>query len=848
VSFVLKMAWRDSRASRRRLLLLSLSVVFGIGALIAIGSVSANLRRAIDGQANSLLGADLVITGTIPTSPEWQQSLAVLGGEVARERIFPAQVAAGGVARRVQMRALEGNFPFYGEFIAAPADAPARLRQGGNVIILSDALLEQLHVRLGDTVKVGNGQEDFTVIGQMKAFPGELAGFTVHPPLAFIPFSALSTKVGSAANRVNVRLPAGSDSEAIVKGLKAEFSDDRLVFATAEERRKNMANALTGFDAFFRLVGFVALFLGAIGVASVVHVYVRQKITTVAILRCLGASARQTFAIYLLQGLALGLFGSVVGAGIGLAAQWLLPRMLQDLIPFQIDFFISWPAVASGMISGLVICLLFTLLPLLAVRRVPPLAAFRSALAERAGAAFDPWRVVIAILIPAAVAGFAIWQTKNVKFGIGYAITLGVGFGILTATAQLVSWAAQRWFPRRLPYVVRQGVANLYRPNNRTVLLLLSIGLGAFLMIALYLARTELLRQIQGPEGGATPNLIFARIDEDQMEPLAKIAAAQGAPIVQQTAFVRMNLVSVNGNPPGRWWRLPNGKPRDLTASYRDHLLQGETVREGKFVPRAEPGAAVVPIALSASLPRPRVIDPNKPMGREDSASILHVGDILDWDVQGIPMRTRITAVLGATGRFQLGTERFDVLFPDGAINGAPKFYLAGAHAATAAIALNVQQAVFAAFPRIQVVDVSVIVEAITRIFGKIGFVIGFMASFIVATGVIMLVSAVLTGRFQRIRETVLLRTLGASHRQLIQIQMVEYAILGILASLVGAILAVGGNALLAHFVFKIPPSAPPLLLLGATASVTAVTLVTGWFANRGVTDHPPLVVLRQET
>jgi putative ABC transport system permease protein len=868
VNFILKMAWRDSRASRRRLLLLSLSVVFGIGALVAMGSVIANLRRAVDGQANSLLGADLVVSGTIPTAPDWGPALEALHGEVGRERIFPAQVVANGVSRRAQMRALEGNFPFYGEFVTIPADAPARLRQGGPVIILAGVLMDQLHVHVGDSLQVGIGQEAFTVIGEMKTFPGELTGFNTHPPLAFIPFSSLSRKMGSAATRVNVKLPAGADSEAAVKALKAKFGDDRLIYATAEQQRKNMGQALTGFDAFFRLVGFVALFLGAIGVASVVHVYVRQKITTVAILRCLGATAGQTFAVYLLQGLALGLFGSIVGAAIGLAAQWLLPRMLSDIIPFKIEFFISWPAVASGMTSGLVICLLFTLLPLLSVRRVPPLAAIRSALAERAATAFDPWRIVIVLLIPVAVAGFAIWQTGNVRFGIGYAVTLGLGFGILAGTAFVVSWAAKKWFPRHLPYIVRQGVANLHRPNNRTVLLLLSIGLGAFLMIALFLARTELLDQIRGPAGGSMPNLIFGRVEEDQMEPLARIAAAQGAPIVQQNPFVRMTLVSVNGHPPGRQWLQPNGKPREVIASYRDHLLDNEKVGEGTYVPRTVPGSAEVPIALSPLLRRPRAGEPpraaggtpdrpgvhvavgpaNKPAGPLESPDLLRVGDILEWDVQGIPMRTRIAAVLVPSARFNLNLERYDVLFPDGAINGAPKFYLAGAHATTAAIALNVQQAVFAAFPKMQVADISMIVDTISRIFGKIAFVIGFMASFIIATGVIMLVSAILTGRFQRIRETVLLRTLGASHRQLLQIQLVEYAILGVLASLVGAILAVGGNALLAHFVFKIPPSAPPLLLLGCTAAVTAVTLVTGWFTNRGITNHPPLVVLRQET
>jgi putative ABC transport system permease protein len=639
---------------------------------------------------------------------------------------------------------------------------------------------------------------------------------------------------------VNLKLLPGSDAKAIVEGLKARFSDDRLFFSTAEERHRDLEKSLTGIDAFFRLVGFVALFLGAIGVASVVHVYVRQKITTVAILRCLGAGTRQTFSIYLLQGLAIGLFGAVIGALVGIAAQWALPLMLKDLIPFKIHFFISWPAIASGMVSGLVICLLFTLLPLLAVRRVPPLAAFRSALAEQAGLAFDPWRVVIGVLIPLAVVGFAMWQTNDTKVGVGYAAALAVGFGLLAGTAKLVSMAAKAWSPRQLPYVVRQGIANLHRPNNRTVLLLLSLGLGTFLLIALYLVRTEMLIQIKGPEGASHPNLIFGHVDEDQMDAVAKLAAAEGAPIVTKTPWISMTLLKVNGRPPGRIWRDRFGqRQRDgkwlivLEATYRDHLLANETITEGKFVPRVQPGATVVPIAIPAWMTRQR-------------SALAHIGDLLDFDVQGVPIHTRVAAVRLTTS--PIFTRNFEALFPEGAIDGAPKYYEAGAHAPTPAIASKIQQAVYAAYPEIRVTDLVVLVEAVEHIFNKIAFVIGFMASFIVATGVVMLASAIMTGRFQRIRETVLLRTLGASHRQLVLIQLVEYAILGVLASLVGALLAVGGNLLLAHFVFKITPATPTLLLLEAMGAVTAVTLITGWIANRGVTDYPPLAVLRQET
>ncbi len=836
MSFILKMAWRDSRASRRRLLLLSLSVVFGIAALVAIGSVSANLRRAIDEQASGLLGADVIINGRIPATAEWAQAMAAPGVEVARERIMATPVAAAGATQRTQIRAIEGDFPFYGEFDVKPADALRRLRQGGNVAIVSAKLVEQLQVRVGDTVALGRARERFTVIGVVASYPGSPPQVNFAPAVAFIPFAALSPSLGLRANRLDLRLPRGLVAAEFVKGLKAGFPDSGLVIATADERRQQLDDGITGFDAFFHLVGFVALFLGAIGVASVVHVYVRQKIATVAILRCLGASGRQAFAIYLLQGFALGLFGAVVGAGLGLVGQGLMPALLKDLFPFPIHFFISWPAVASGMVSGLVICLLFTLLPLLTVRNVPPLAAFRSALAERASGVFDPWRVVIAVSIPVAVAGFAVWQTKSVRFGMGYAFALGFGFATLTGAAYLVSWAARVFFPSKMPYVVRQGVANLYRPQNRTVLLLLSIGLGAFLMIALFLTRSELMAQLQGPGGAGRPNLLLPVVEGDELEPVTKLLSDQGAPVVLQTPFVQMNLLSVNGKPPGRRWRLPGAKDTVLFATHRDHLNPNETVKEGKFAGTAEPGAAEVPIALSPALRRG--VDP-----------VLRLGDIMEWDVQGIPMRTRVTAVLAGSPQFQMAAgRRYEFIFPEGVINGAPASYSLGAHAATPALAAKAQRAVTAAFPQLEVVDLSAIFAVILRVFDKIAYVIGFMASFVIATGIVMLVSAILTGRFQRIRETVLLRTLGASHRQLVLIQLVEYAILGILATVVGAMLAVGGNLLLAHFVFKIPAAISPLFLLEATAAVTLVTLVTGWLANRGITNHPPLAVLRQET
>lgn len=864
MNFILKMAWKDSRASRRRLLLFSFSVVLGIAALIAIGSFSANLDRAIGEQTKGLLGADLVIVSRQPLDPAVQDYFDALGGARAREQmlssmvVFPA-ASAQGATRLLQVRAMEGAFPFYGDFVTVPADAPARLRAGGDVVILEETLLPQFNVKVGDKVKIG--RTDFTVIGALQKIPGESPAVAMVAPRAFIPLSALADTglVGVGKDvlmryRTELKLPAGRDPEAVAREMRDRFRGQRLSFDTVEERKRDMGRALEHIQGFIGLVGFVALFLGAIGVASALHVYVGQKLGTVAVLRCLGASAWQSFAVYLVQGIALGLVGALLGAGLGLVVQVALPAMLKGLLPFDVDFFVAWAAVFRGMAAGFVICVLFALLPLLAIRRVSPLVALRASFAD-APAAPDPWRIVVGVVIAGAVTGFAIWQTDSIRVGLGFTAMLGLGFAVLGGMARLVAWAARRWFPRGLPYVARQGVANLYRPNNRTVLLLLALGLGTYLILTLYLARTTLLHEIQSVAGGGRSNLLFFDIQDDQIDPLEKLLAAEKAPLVQQAAIVTMKIAALKGRPveellrdrdrndrgpgPGGINRRNNegdGPPgwtlrREYRSTYRGSLAPTENVVQGAFVGRVAPGTEVVPISLEEGL----LTDMQ-----------LQLGDEITWDVQGVPIRTRVASVRKVEWRRL--EPNFFAVFPEGVLEDAPKFHVVAVHADSPEHSARIQRAVVDAFPNVTAIDLALVLETIDSVISKVSFVIEFLALFTVGTGVMVLVGAILNGRYQRIRETVLLRTLGASRRQLVQIQLVEYAILGLLAALVGCVLAVAGNALLAHYVFQLQPVAPPLMLLTAVGAVMLVTLTAGWLSNRGITRHPPLEVLRQET
>jgi putative ABC transport system permease protein len=840
--FILKMAWRDSRASRRRLALFSLSIVLGVAALVAIGSFSANLQHAIEGQAKGLLGADLAVQSRSALTPEAKAFLESLGGERANEVSFSSMVVftgSGGQTRLISLRAMEGGYPFYGEFLTDPKDAAGRLARGEAVAVIEETLMSQYQVKPGDSIKLGSSQ--FTVVGALKTIPGESAAVALLSPRVFIPMSRLAETgllgPGSLVRyKTYFKFPPERDVEALVRDLRGRFRELRLGFDTVEERKRELGQGIRNVYAFLSLVGFVALFLGAIGVASAIHVYVRQKIGTVAVLRCLGASAWRSFAVYLVQGLGLGLFGALLGAAVGVAVQLALPSLVKGVLPFDVDFFVSWAAVARGVGAGLVICVLFTLLPLLPIRRVSPLVAIRSSFAEAADRP-DPLRWVVYAAIVVAVAAFAWWQTPRWQIGVGFVVALGVSFGVLAGMARAVAWMARRFFPRRAPYVWRQGVANLHRPNNRTVLLLLALGLGTFLIVTLALTRATLLAQIQGTSDGNRPNLLFFDIQDDQIGPLRELLAKEGAPIQAQAPIVTMRISRLKGRTVEQVLKDETSKipswtlRREYRSTYRGTVAATEKVVEGTFVGSVMPGTEVTPISIERELAKDMQ---------------LALGDTVEFDVQGVPMQTRVASIREVEWRRL--EPNFFIVFPEGVLESAPKFFVAATRVATPADSARVQQAVVGAIPNVSAIDLTLILQTLDGIFSKVQFVVQFMALFTVATGVIVLAGAILSGRYQRLRETVLLRTLGATRRQLLQIQMVEYAILGVLASVVGCGLALAASEAMARFVFETKGVFAPATLAGAVVSVVSVTLVTGLLSNRGVATHPPLEVLRQET
>ncbi|MBI3249439.1 MAG: ABC transporter permease [Deltaproteobacteria bacterium] len=840
MTWLLTMAWRDSRGSRRRLLLAAAAITCGLAALVAITSFSSNVREAVHNQAKILLGADLVLSSRQPFGTETEVEIAALGGDQSREircnsmAYFPKS----GNTRLVQVRALAGNFPYYGALETAPSDAAHTFSTGPHALV-DESLLYQFDAQVGDTITIGTFS--FAIVGRLQKIPGEagaasLIGPRVYIPLAYLPQTALVQEGSMVTYRVYFKLPKETDPDRLLDTLRPHLNKYNLEGDTVQKRAASVGKMLENLTRFLNLTGFVALLLGGIGVASAIHVYMTEKLATVALLRCLGARQRHIFTIYLVQAIALGIMGAVLGAIIGVSIQQTLPRLLRDFLPVRIDTAISWSALAQSLTAGVGIVFLFSLLPLLGVRHVSPLQALRSSLAEQLSTPRDPLRSGIIALIGLGVFLFSLLHTEHWWHGLVFCAALVAAFLLFAAIATAIMAVARTAVSPSWPYVWRQGFANLHRPHNQTSILLLALGLGAFLLMTLQFVQQALVDQVSRRHNANQSNLIFFDIQTDQREALAQLVRSFSLPTAQDAPLVTMRLTAVKGTSVET---LRNDKRQDIAewalqheyrATYREQLIDTETLVTGVWKGKHDPAAQRVQVSLEEEVAR---------------ALAVTVGDEIEFDIQGVPIEATIANIRKVD--WQQIKPNFFVVFPTGVLEGAPQTYLLITRTPSSAVSAAVQRAVVGQFPNVSAIDLTSVLQTLDTLLSRIVFALRFMALFSIAAGMFVLVNAVLTSRQQRMKESVLLRTLGASRSQITRILIAEYALLGGFAALSGTLLALVASWALSRWWFETifaPPLVPALL---AVLLVAGVATLTGLIGNRNVVNHPPLEVLRRE-
>jgi putative ABC transport system permease protein len=831
------MAWRDSRRSRAKLLLFSMSIVLGIAAMVSIGSFGRNLEQAAKAQTKALLGADLMIQSRDELTDEQSGFLDTIGGVFSEQVLFSSMVyfPKSEGTRLAQVGALAGDFPYYGEAETRPRDGWQRFLRGEGAVV-EETLLLQFDVRVGDDIKVG--KLTLPIVGALVKVPGDNEFFASLAPRVYLRMDKLDATglIGEsslARYRRYYRFASEAEAERAIRQVEDKRRELRLRMDTVEERKEDLGEALNNLYRFLNLGGFVALLLGAIGIASAIQVHVRQRLDSVAMLRCLGATARQAFVIYLIQGAALGLAGVVAGTALGIALQQTLPWIFADLIPVEVRFSVDAASVFRAAAVGFCICMLFALLPLLRVRTVSPLAVFRRDLEHVSRR--DPWLYLVYAAIAVGVVWFSISQTEEWQHGLSFAAGLAGALLVLFLVARVIVWLVRRTAWSHFPFVWRQGLASLHRPNNRTLLLMVSLGLGTFLMLTLYLVQFSLVRELSPATQADKPNAVLFDIQTDQKDGVLRILREQNLPVLDVSPVVTMRIQSVKGRSTQEllrdWHRRSWVLRREYRSTYRSNLIAGEQLIAGEWIGTVPAGEESIPVSVEESIVRELE---------------LALGDEIVFDVQGIPVRTRLASVRKVEWRRVQAN--FFVVFPTGALDEAPGFFIVTTRVNDSQQSAAMQRAVVKAFPNISGVDFTLILRVIESIVSKISLGIRFIALLTVCTGIILLITAVLNSRFQRLREVVLLRTLGASSSQVLKIQIVEFLLLGLLASLTGIALAVAAQWALTAFVFKVGFAIPWAQLGVAVAVNSALAVSVGLLASRNVLRRPPLEVLRAET
>lgn len=842
MNFILKMAWRDSRRNRSRLLLFISAITVGIAALTAVRSFSVNLMGDIDREAKTLLGADLLIDANQPAPDSILAKIDTAGAEKAKVLNFLSMIRfpKNGGTRLSMIRSLEGNYPFYGTWKSNPEQSWQTFRSGKKALV-DHALMLQYGIEPGDSIQIGD--VTFLVEGDLMSSPGRAGIASSIAPVVFITSEWLdSTGLIQRGSRVDYqyfyKMPAGMDVDARMEGMEKQLEKANLDWDTVESRKRGIGNAFGNFGTFLNLVGFIALLLGCIGVAGAVHIYIKDKLPTVAILRCLGTSGRKAFYVYLVQVAGIGLLGALAGAVAGSLIQKLLPWLLRDLLPIEnVSTDISFASMAQGVLMGLFVAVLFALLPLSGILKTSPLRTLRASFEEGSESPrrFDGLRLGVYTLILLSVFGFTWWLVRDWTETFFFMGGIAAAFLVLWGISKLMTFALRRFFPKKWSYVARQGIANLFRPENQTVLLVVTIGLGTMLLSTLFLIQNLLLKQVEFSGSGGQPNMILFDIQTAEKDSVAALVKAYDMPVMQQVSIVTTRVESIDDqtkaqdeadtlNSRPRWvW------DREYRVTFRDTLIETEKIIDGEWVGTYTPGQPVK-VSISDGLQR---------------AMKAKIGTKIVFNVQG----TRLECEVGSVRQvdFNRVQTNFLVVFPTGVLEEAPQFHVVISRVGNAEQSARFQSELVRRFPGISAIDLTQILKSVDEVLRKVSFVIRFMALFSILTGLLVLISSIYQGKFARIRESVLLRTLGASRRQILRINALEYFLLGALACLAGIGLSVAGAWALARFAFKIPftPEWWPLLLTFVVISL--MTVLIGLFNSREVVSKPPLEVLRSE-
>jgi putative ABC transport system permease protein len=824
------------------------SITLGVAALVSIHSFRDDFSRAVQEDADILMGANARFADDKPIGPEVQtviDSLRSAGVESARVTTASSMILApsSDVVRLLQVRALDQGYPYYGDVATEPAGVWGAHLESGKVLV-DPAVLTQLRVSIGDSLVVGTAR--LVIAGTVDDLPTDVAfqaaiGPRIHISQESMELAGLIGFGSLARYEVYLRLPDQNERGALRDRYGEVLLAAGVSYRLAEEQAQSLANGVRFLGRFLALVGLAALLLGGVGVASAIHVYIRERRPGIAILRCIGAGQSTAFLAYLIQAACLGLLGASGGVVLGVVLQEVMPIVLAGVLPVDVNTRLSLPSIAAGLGIGVWVAVVFALIPLLQVRDVPPLAAIRQDFEARRR--FDLPRLAAYLILAASVLLLCALEAPEPEMGVGFALGLAVAGGTIAAVGLGLTHLTRRFFPARASYPVRQGVSNLFRPQNQTVSVTLALGFGAFVIGMILQVEASLRDDLTMSAGDGQANLLLFDIQTDQLAGILELvgedAQADASPLVTgrvaQINRISVDSLRANLDPerrPDAW-----AVRREYRNTYRATLGRAETLISGQWwdgTPGREDGTRVD----YGRLPRVSL--------EQDVAESLRVGlgDTIAWDISGTQIETVITSLRRVDwARLE---PNFFAIFEPGVLDDAPQNILLVARIPSDEERARVQRDLVGVFPNVSALDFSRVQEAIESVLSRVRQAVAFLGGFSALAGIIVLTGALATSRMQRLREGALLKTLGARRNQIMTVLFAEYLALGSIATASGLLLAIGASAIVVPQVFEIDYR----VRLGSVGViwlvVVSLTVLTGLVGSRDLLRRPPLPVLRE--
>ena len=812
----LRFALRELRSGVKGFRIFLACLALGVAAIAAASSTAEAFRQGLAVQAREILGGDLSVSVEARDFTATERARLAATGRLAYAAASRAMAQApSGDRRLVELRGVDDAYPLAGavQVSGAPSLAAA-LRpdpDGTPGAAVEAALLDRLHLRLGQRFMVGNSP--FIARAVLVAEPDRIGrGFALGPRvltrLAAVEASGLLAPGGLYGRTVRIALPAGADPARAAAALHRALPNAGLQIRDRGDAAPGAHRLIDRLEYFLGFIGLASLLAGGLGVFGAVSAYLETRKPSIAVLKALGAEGPLIRDVYLIQVGVLALIGVGIGVSIGAATPLLLGLYARDQLPIPALFGVyPWP-LAKAALFGLFAAAAFSLEPLARARATPPASLFRRDLAGRAG--FGP-ETVGAVLAGFGLAGLTVATAPTPGMAVAMIVGVAVALGLLWGLGRVaVLVAARVRGATRGP--LRLGLANLAGPRSAARTATPAIGLGVGLLSAVVLIQSSLLAEVRSAAPRSAPAVVFTEIPADRALAFdAEVARAMG-PLA-----------------PDRYLRAP-------MASGRITALKGRPV-ERRSIPASQRWAFDNDISLSAIGPEPAnagvvaghwwpAAYAGPPLVAIEQqiagAGGLNLGDAITLSLLGRDIEARV-AVIRKVDWGGFGPS-FAVIIDPAAVAGAQLRNVAIARMSKASEAAATRD-LGRDFPGVNVISVREALEAAASLFDRLALAIRGAAAVAGLAGLLVLAGSIAAGAGARAREAAVLKVLGAGDGQVLAAYLVEYGAVGLIAGLAGVGLGAAAAWPVVVKLFEAPWSVD---WGGVGALIGAAALLTG--------------------